>query len=548
MKIVQSQMQLSAKQKDLLLSARLTGMSVRVTAGDGNNDGGNPTNGSSASAGIQLSLSTRTESSQAVNRSSSVTHADGSQQQSSSAYLAQQLTEQTTQLSVIVSAVNTRPGSAGLGVQVEVQSVLQVEREESLAFEAQGQVQTEDGRQIDFMLALDFSRYTRAEQTNLFQGQLNLIDPLMINLNGGAVELSDQSFSFDLNADGQNESIARTAAGSGYLVFDKNNNGIIDDGSEMFGPQSGNGFADLAQYDDDGNGWIDENDAIFSQLSLMEFDNEEPTLRSAAEAGLGAFFLGSAASDYELKNDTGQVRGVIARSGVALNENGEALLLQEVHLNTPPSLPQHAITGGNLALNSEQGRVDLQSPLSFFQFDNELLNSRDEQTRVQLRFEPDQDAQLVAAGPLPGTAAAGHHASNSTHNNTRSNNNGNAGNNTGNNPIQGPAPRPDAPLYDDLQPRRMNMRQWAADAINRYHSEEQNKPSGKDAHVYVDIPDPVRAPPLNLRNEIEAGSKDMDNKLKALRATIEELKQMREQQLHSEKPLALYQAIGHLQG
>ncbi len=544
MKIFQSQMQLSAQQKDLLLSARLSAMSVSVTAGDGENDGSNPAGGSSASAGIQLSLSTRTESSLAVSRSSSVTHADGSQQQSSSAYLAQQLTEQTTQLNVIVSAVNARPGSPGLGVQVEVQSVLQVEREESLVFEALGQVQTEDGRQIDFMLALDFSRYTRAEQTNLFQGQLNLIDPLMINLNGGAVELSDQSFSFDLNADGQNESIARTAAGSGYLVFDKNNNGIIDDGSEMFGPQSGNGFADLAQYDDDGNGWIDENDAIFSQLSLMEFDDEGPTLRSAAEAGLGALYLGSAASDYELKNDAGQVRGVIARSGVALNENGEALLLQEVHLNTPPELPQYAISGGNLALSSEQGTINLQSPLSFFQFDNELLNRRDEQTRVQLRFEPEQGVRLVAGGPLPGTAAAGHHASNSTHNNTRSNTNGNAGSNA----IQGRAPRPNAPLYDDLQPRRMSMRQWAADAINRYHSEEQRKPSGKDAHVYVDIPDPVRATPLNLRNEIEAGSKDMDNKLKALRATIEELKQMREQQLHSEKPLALYQAIGHLQG
>ncbi|MCA6059096.1 hypothetical protein HUF18_04850 [Thalassolituus sp. ST750PaO-4] len=544
MKIVQSQVQLSAQQKDLLLSARLSAMSVSVTAGDGENDGSNPASGSSASAGIQLSLSTRTESSQAVSRSSSVTHADGSQQQSSSAYLAQQLTEQTTQLNVIVSAVNARPGSAGLGVQVEVQSVLQVEREESLVFEALGQVQTEDGRQIDFMLALDFSRYTRAEQTNLFQGQLNLIDPLMINLNGGAVELSDQSFSFDLNADGQSENIARTAAGSGYLVFDKNNNGIIDDGSEMFGPQSGNGFADLAQYDDDGNGWIDENDAIFSQLSLMEFDDEGPTLRSAAEAGLGALYLGSAASDYELKNDAGQVRGVIARSGVALNENGEALLLQEVHLNTPPELPQYAISGGNLALSSEQGTINLQSPLSFFQFDNELLNSRDEQTRVQLRFEPEQGVRLAASGPLPGTADAGHHAGNSTHNNTRSNNNGNAGSNA----IQGRAPRPNAPLYDDLQPRRMNMRQWAADAINRYHSEEQRKPSGKDAHVYVDIPDPVRAIPLNLRNEIEAGSKDMDNKLNALRATIEELKQMREQQQQSQKPLALYQAIGHLQG
>ena len=150
----------------------------------------------------------------------------------------------------------------------------------------------------------------------------------------------------------------------------------------------------------------------------------------------------------------------------------------------------------------------------------------------------------MAAGPLPGTAAAGHHASNSTHNN----NNSNSGSNSGSNPAQSRASHPDAPLYDDLQPRRMNMRQWAADAINRYHAEEQRQPSGKDAQVYVDIPGPVRATPLNLRNEVDAGSKDMDNKLKALRATIEELKQMREQQQQSQKPLALYQAIGHLQG
>ncbi len=271
MKIVRSRIQLSAQQKDLLLSAHLSSMPVSTTEDCADNPAGN---GSSAS--VPLSLSTRTESSQALIRSSNVAHADGSQQQSSSADLAQQLTEQTTQLNVIVSAVNAHPGSAGLGIQVEVQSMLQVEREESLIFEAQGQVQTEDGRQIDFILTLDFSRYTCAEQTNLFQGQLNLIDPLMINLNG-----------------------------------------VIDDGSEMFGPQSG-------------NGWIDENDAIFSQLSLMEFDDEGPTLLATAEAGLGAFFLGSAASDYELKNDAGQVRGVIARSGVALNENGEALLLQEV--------------------------------------------------------------------------------------------------------------------------------------------------------------------------------------------------------------------------
>ncbi len=86
------------------------------------------------------------------------------------------------------------------------------------------------------------------------------------------------------------------------------------------------------------------------------------------------------------------------------------------------------------------------------------------------------------------------------------------------------------PAYDDPQPRRMNMRQWAADATNRYHSEEAAQPQWQKTPMCMSIFPPGVATPLNLRNEVDAGSKDMDNKLKALRATIEEFKQMREQQ------------------
>ena len=41
--------------------------------------------------------------------------------------------------------------------------------------------------------------------------------------------------------------------GSGYLALDKNGDGTINDGSELFGTRNGDGFADLAQYDEDGN-------------------------------------------------------------------------------------------------------------------------------------------------------------------------------------------------------------------------------------------------------------------------------------------------------
>jgi hypothetical protein len=53
------------------------------------------------------------------------------------------------------------------------------------------------------------------------------------------------------------------AGSSAHLAIDANNNGRIDDGSELFGPTSGDGFGELAALDDDGNGWVDESDAAY---------------------------------------------------------------------------------------------------------------------------------------------------------------------------------------------------------------------------------------------------------------------------------------------
>ena len=50
--------------------------------------------------------------------------------------------------------------------------------------------------------------------------------------------------------------------GSGFLALDKDGNGKIDDGNELFGTKSSDGFGDLREYDSDGSGWIDENDEI----------------------------------------------------------------------------------------------------------------------------------------------------------------------------------------------------------------------------------------------------------------------------------------------
>lgn len=80
---------------------------------------------------------------------------------------------------------------------------------------------------------------------------VDLTDPLVINLDGNIAGLSDQKFMFDIDADGEEESISYLQGGSGYLALDKNGDGVINDGSELFGTKSGDGFADLAEYDAD---------------------------------------------------------------------------------------------------------------------------------------------------------------------------------------------------------------------------------------------------------------------------------------------------------
>lgn len=205
--------------------------------------------------------------------------------------------------------------------------------QENTAFTANGMVRTADGREIGFGITLEMSRSFCAKYESFTQENYIMTDPLVINLDSNIGSLSDQKFLFDLDSDGKEEEISFAGKGSGFLALDKNGDGMINDGNELFGTKSGNGFADLAMYDEDGNGWIDEADSVFKDLRVwMKGDDGKDILLNLKDAGVGAIYLGSTGTQFHLNNDQNQTNGVIQQTGIYLKENGGVGTIQHIDL------------------------------------------------------------------------------------------------------------------------------------------------------------------------------------------------------------------------
>jgi hypothetical protein len=211
----------------------------------------------------------------------------------------------------------------------------------------QGQVRTCDGREIAFDFSVAMQREYTRESVSEEGSMVKLRDPLVLSFAGKSCELTGERIAFDLDADGSPEQIPGLAAGSCFLVFDRNGNGRADDGNELFGVKSGDGFADLAKLDDDGNGWIDEGDAAFGKLALWSGDY----WNSLAGQGVGALFTGSVAAPFALKDADNELLGQIRAAGVYLLESGQAGLMQQVDLavSAPPAAEQQPGEGDQLA-------------------------------------------------------------------------------------------------------------------------------------------------------------------------------------------------------
>lgn len=230
------------------------------------------------------------------------------------------------------AAAPDQPRPAGYGVEYDRHET-HYEFEQT-TFSATGIVTTADGKEIKFDLNLTMSReYLEQTDVSLRLGDAKMKDPLVINFGGTAAQLTDTKFSFDLDSDGTADQISFVGAGSGFLALDLNADGKINNGSELFGPATGNGFSELAAYDQDRNNWIDENDAVYAQLRVWAKDDSgNDTLSTLAQKKVGAIYLGNVSTPFDLKNGQNQLDGQVRSSGVYLNEDGSAGTVQQIDL------------------------------------------------------------------------------------------------------------------------------------------------------------------------------------------------------------------------
>lgn len=236
--------------------------------------------------------------------------------------------------------------------QDEVQTLTRFQESETLSLIAQGTIQTEEGKTINLSMQNEISRYD-SYKIETRQSLASMVDPLVINLEGGLVHVDEsETFDFDLNSDGEKDDISLLGKGSGFLALDRNENGMIDDGSELFGTQSGDGFSDLAAFDEDGNGWIDENDSVFSKLQIWQKSAMQDHLISLDQAKVGALLLFSVESSFTFKEGS-DTNAKLKESSVVLFEDGRTGWMSHLDFSiTPPATTQ---TSNSTTAQSETG-------------------------------------------------------------------------------------------------------------------------------------------------------------------------------------------------
>ena len=175
-------------------------------------------------------------------------------------------------------------------------------------------------------------------------GRVCIASPILVDVMGDGFNLTDFAggVQFDLDANGAAEQLSWTAANSddAFLALDRDNNGSIDNGRELFGnfspqpaPPEGvgaNGFLALAEYDKpakggNNDGKINASDSIFSQLRLWQDVNHDGISEPSELHTLPGVGIVTIDCDYKLSRRTDANGNAFAYRAKVKDANGAQL-------------------------------------------------------------------------------------------------------------------------------------------------------------------------------------------------------------------------------
>lgn len=216
-----------------------------------------------------------------------------------------------------------------------IQRINEHYKKNEINFKAQAIIKTTD-KEINIDLNITYTKeFYEANKQRVNSAGDTFKDPLIIkyDLSSNYFDSISQelSFKFDINSDGMKLDIPLLKEGSGFLALDKNSNGLIDDGNELFGPNTQNGFAELRQYDEDKNGWIDENDSIFKDLVIWSKNERgNDTLMALGDANVAAIYLKDITTDFHYDKSVHEGLAYLKQSSIFLTQEGKAGLVTGV--------------------------------------------------------------------------------------------------------------------------------------------------------------------------------------------------------------------------
>lgn len=189
-------------------------------------------------------------------------------------------------------------------------------------------------------------------------------DPLIIDLGESGIELRslEHGVNFDLDNNGFAEKTAWIGTEDGFLALDRNGNGNIDNGGELFGDQvilkdgskSESGFEALAELDDNSDGIIDNNDIAFADLRVWIDANhngksESNELKTLNETGIVSISLEHSEVSF-VDEETGT--RIAESASVTINKNGTVSMVDISEfwfpVNSSDTTQDGVVTAGNV--------------------------------------------------------------------------------------------------------------------------------------------------------------------------------------------------------